>query len=278
MARDITNAAFCTSEAGTFANTKTSQQQPAEWAAALHGFSAPSASRVGWIPNVMTTCHQSSSPKLPRTLFVLPDFLLWKWAGLNTKQEKMFIIAAGSIIGFLSQQLFLLGGGVFIYFSFFHTPAQLSLLYLVLEKYCRKKWQRSALLFWADWMEKLSGQKSSWTGSGYCLASCVFSVSLWAHSLPQPCDWKWEKNAKQFDWLRALSIKMKYSRRPASFTHTSLRFRLIGFVSVLTLLLPVEFKIELSGFQHLTARCDLLPFRIVKLRPTRLNVDYSCHK
>lgn len=43
MARDITNAAFCTSEAGTFANTKTSQQQPAEWAAALHGFSAPSA-------------------------------------------------------------------------------------------------------------------------------------------------------------------------------------------------------------------------------------------
>lgn len=90
--------------------------------------------------------------------------------------------------------------------------------------------------------------------------------------------WLGVEKLREFDWLHALSIKIKYSRRPASFSHTSLRFRLIDFVSVQTLVLPVEFKIELSGFQHLTAQCDLLPFRIVKLWLTRLNVDYSCHK
>lgn len=36
--------------------------------------------------------------------FVFPDFLLWKWAGLNTKQEEMMITAAGSGIGSFNQQ------------------------------------------------------------------------------------------------------------------------------------------------------------------------------
>lgn len=54
---------------------------------------------------------------------------------------------------------------------------------------------------------------------------------------------------REFDGLRACSIKMKYSRHPASFSHTSLTFRRTDFVSVQTVFVPVEFKIELSGFQ-----------------------------
>lgn len=88
--------------------------------------------------------------------------------------------------------------------------------------------------------------------------------------------WLLVEKLREIDGLR--SLKMKYSRHPASFSHTSLTFRQTDFVSVETVFVPVEFKIELSGFQHLSAQRDLLPFRIVKLQPTRLNVDYSCHK
>lgn len=34
--------------------------------------------RVGRIPNIMTTSHQSSSPQAAMHTFVFPDFLLWE--------------------------------------------------------------------------------------------------------------------------------------------------------------------------------------------------------
>lgn len=119
----------------------TSQQQPAEWATALHGFSAPSASRVGRIPNVMTTCHQSSSPKLLCTLCV-SGFLTVEMSEVKHKTGENVHHCSRVHNRFPQPAAFLLGGEEecsFIYlFLKKNTPTQLSLLSLIIKNYCRR--------------------------------------------------------------------------------------------------------------------------------------------
>lgn len=79
--------------------------------------------RVGRIPNIMTTSHQSSSPKLPCTLLCFRTSYCGKWAGLNMKQEEMFIIATHSVIFSLIQQCLQQGERVVFFFLCLSSPA-----------------------------------------------------------------------------------------------------------------------------------------------------------
>lgn len=73
--------------------------------------------QVGRIPNIMTTSHQSPSPQ---AAVCFRGSYCGKWAGLNMKQEEMFIIAATFS---LMQHCFRCREreGVFFFFSLIHA-------------------------------------------------------------------------------------------------------------------------------------------------------------